>query len=103
MNYNKMYRVVKLVNGLYQVQGKQTEYSDWDTMSWNRMFSGTDWANNRDGYASEKQAMNLLNKILTRLGGAEVAEVIWPKTTDTPEIPNRKEKTFVEKIIDMFG
>lgn len=103
MNYNKMYRVVKLANGLYQVQGKLTEYSDWDTMSWNRIFSGTDWANNRDGYASEKQAMNLLNKILTRLGSAEVAEVIWPKTTETEETPKRKEKTFVEKIRDMFG
>lgn len=101
MDYDKKYRVVKLVNGLYQVQGKQFIYSEWDIMSWssNKILSSSEWANNRDGYMFKGSAMRLLNKMLIRESGGDVAEVIWPSDKETSE---NKEKTFLQKIKDMF-
>lgn len=68
------YRVVKLVNGLYQVQ--DTYYGHWDLLSITREISVETWILNRKGFTTEKEALDVLDNILTLSGQQKVAEVI---------------------------
>lgn len=74
------YRVVKLVNGLYQVQ--DTYYGDWHLLSITQEISAETWILNRKGFTTEKEALDVLDNILTLSGQQKVAEVIriHPKT-----------------------
>lgn len=71
------YRVVKLVNGLYQVQDDY--FGCWNilTLIGASDFISTDTQiKNHKGFTTEKEALDLLDTILTLSGKQEIAEVI---------------------------
>lgn len=87
------YRVVKLVNGLYQVQDDY--FGDWNvlTLSGSSDFISTDTRfRNRKGFTTEKEALDLLDTVLTLSGKQEIAEVI--RTHPKPTHP----KPFLQRL-----